>query len=207
MGTSRSSVELVRKLNDLGTATQRKAKNVVDEGALAAKTIMLATAASKGVTPGRKIGDRKWGVRYDVKGTTNPTALVRFTGPFHLVNNPTDPHIIGARRLGTRGAFRARQRQLEVVGAFSGRSSRGGFSENVGMFGALRGQSDTRRNGLVLNRQRAKALKFGSSHYAYVFHPGTPGKRIFEAAKVVAERRVPKVMAARQMSIWGQVMS
>jgi len=38
------------------------------------------------------------GVRYEVKGTTNPTALIRATGPMHLLEHNTAPHMIQPKR-------------------------------------------------------------------------------------------------------------
>lgn len=40
------------------------------------------------------------GVRYDMKGTENPTALVRATGPLHLVERPVKPHVIAPKKRG-----------------------------------------------------------------------------------------------------------
>lgn len=37
------------------------------------------------------------GARYDIQGARNPTALVRATGPLHLLDNPTKPHQITAK--------------------------------------------------------------------------------------------------------------
>lgn len=44
-----------------------------------------------------RAGGARVGARYDVKGTDNPTALVRATGPLHLLDNPTRPHQITAK--------------------------------------------------------------------------------------------------------------
>jgi hypothetical protein len=46
---------------------------------------------------GRRGGGARVGARYDIKGTDNVTALVRATGPLHLLDNPTAPHRISAR--------------------------------------------------------------------------------------------------------------
>jgi hypothetical protein len=45
------------------------------------------------------------GVRYDVKGTDNATALVRATGPWQLIEGPTKPHEITSKA-GRRGRGR-----------------------------------------------------------------------------------------------------
>lgn len=102
MGTSRSVGEFSRKITNLGTVTQSHSRMVVEQGALTAKEIILAEAASKGITPAQKIARGRWGVRYDILGTWNPTALVRVWGPFHLVDNPTKPHDIRPRTKGRR---------------------------------------------------------------------------------------------------------
>lgn len=39
----------------------------------------------------------KVGARYDVKGAGNPTALIRATGPLHLIERPTSAHPIRPR--------------------------------------------------------------------------------------------------------------
>lgn len=191
MGTSRNPAQLVGKINQLATATQRNRKVAVSEGALAAKQIMLATAAAKGVAPGGKIAGRKWNVAYDVKGFDNPAALVRFTGPFHLVENDTRPHYIAAKGLGGSRASRGER-------AFQASASRflSGSSRAAGSFGGAR------------RSKGAKSLKIGSSLFrAYVFHPGTSGKGVLPAARVVAERRVPHVMAASMQGAWRRVIS
>lgn len=97
MGTSRNPQQMVAKVKALGTATERRQRLAINEGALAAKTIMLASAATKGITPASRIAGGRWNVRYDIRGTRNPIALVRYTGPFHLFENPTKPHSIAPR--------------------------------------------------------------------------------------------------------------
>lgn len=162
MGTSRNPAQMVAKINALGTATRRRQRLAVEEGALAAKTIMLASASSKGLAPGNKLLGRPWrGVRYDVKGAQNPTALVRYMGPFHLFDNPTKAHDITPKR-----AVNARRR------------GRGG----------------------------KKALVIGGNVRAYAHHPGTAGARSFPAAKVIAQRRVPRVMASTISHGWSQAL-
>jgi hypothetical protein len=94
----------------LGTLQQRLDKNVagsVGRAALVLKTSVQANLISaigpdyrmSGV--GRRStasrGGAKVGVRYDLKGTRNPTALLRMTGPAQLVERDTKPHTITAR--------------------------------------------------------------------------------------------------------------
>lgn len=107
MGTSTSAAQFSRKITNLATVTQRMQKDVIDAGALTAKEIILAEAAVRGVTPASRIAGGRWGVRYDIKGFNNPSALVRVYGPFHLVDSPTRPHEIRPRRRGRRVGKRA----------------------------------------------------------------------------------------------------
>lgn len=51
----------------------------------------------------------KIGARYDVRGERNPTAIIRATGPAHLIERDTEPHEIRPRR--RRGRGRATQRR------------------------------------------------------------------------------------------------
>lgn len=105
MGVSHSPQEFARKIHDLADATEKRQKQILTEGAQATKAIMLGTATSRGMTPGSKIAGKRWTVRYDLNPGTLPAALVRFTGPFHLVENATRPHEITPRkgRAGRRG--------------------------------------------------------------------------------------------------------
>lgn len=188
MGQSHSIDEFLKKLHQMETATERQRGATVAAGAAEAKKIMLATAALRGVSPGGTIAGRRWGVSYSLQPGRDSTALVRYTGPFHLVNNPTQPHYIAASGLGgsrgTRGdlAFRA------SAARFAGGSARGAFG----------GQ----------RRSRGKrAVSFNGVARAYVHHPGTRGKGIFQIAKVAAGGPVTQIMARSVMSTWKKVMA
>jgi len=179
---------MAAKIQRLATATQTAQRAAVAQGALATKTIMQAAAASKGVTSGSQIAGRRWSVRYDIKGTGSPTALVRFTGPFHLVNNSTQPHYIAAKGLGGSRASRSQR-------AFDASTARFQTGNARGAFGGQR------------RSRGGRALKIGDNFRAYVFHPGTQGKGIFEAGKKVAENRVPRVMASSMQGAWRKVIA
>ena len=109
MGTSKSVEQFSKKIIGLATATEKHANEIVAEGAKVTKATLLATAGARGVRPGGKIAGKRWSVRYDLKPGPEPTALVRFVGPFHLVESATKPHTevpkgaAGGRRRG-RGA-------------------------------------------------------------------------------------------------------
>ena len=49
------------------------------------------------------------GVRDDgIKGTVNPSAVVRMTGPAHLIENPTKPHTITTKKSRNRRGGKAK---------------------------------------------------------------------------------------------------
>lgn len=65
----------------------------------------------------------KVGARYDIKGSTNPTALVTAIGPIHLIERSVSPHLILPRAsLVALGGKRVRRGRR----AASGRRLRGG---------------------------------------------------------------------------------
>jgi hypothetical protein len=88
----------------------------VEKAALVATTAARASIAvgsggdSVMSNVGRGAKGAKVGVRYDIKGAQNPTALIRATGPLHILDNPTSPHQIMSkvkkgRSRASRGAF------------------------------------------------------------------------------------------------------
>lgn len=175
MGTTTSPAAFSRKITKMATVTKARQKAVVTQGALTAKEIIIAEAAARGVSPGSKIAGGKWGVRYDVKGFNNPAALVRITGPFHLVEGDTKPHRIfrKVRRVKGKGSTRInKQNALNLV------------FEGVGAY-------------------KGGAMKLPDGGYRRVVnHPGTKGKGIFKAAKIKAGTAVPIVMSQRIVGGW-----
>lgn len=99
MGTSTSPAQLAAKLDRFG----KDLNNVrvpLSATALHVKRIFETSAASAGVLTTKPVGKRRAiGVRYDLKGE-GPTmsAVVTYTGPAHLMNNPTKAHRIEPRR-------------------------------------------------------------------------------------------------------------
>lgn len=175
MGTSKSAGEFAEKITKMALVTKERQKQVVDQGALTGKEIIISQAAARGVSLNSRIAGGKWGVRYDTKGFNNPTSLLRITGPFHLVENDTRPHAIYRRaaRVRGRGSRRA-NRANQLAQAFGG-------------VGAYSGGS----------------LKFNGSVYRKVVdHPGTKGKHIFRDAKKKIGKAVPVVMSQRIVGGW-----
>jgi len=96
MGTSTSVGQFAGKIRSAGGAIEGATRASVNEAALAGKAIFLA---NMGTTRLRNVGKggAKVGARYDIKGGATPTALLRYTGPAHIINNPTKPHRIEPR--------------------------------------------------------------------------------------------------------------
>lgn len=175
MGTSSSAAEFSRKIVKAATVTQTRSKMSVQQGALTAKTIVVAEASSKGLTPGSRIAGAKWGVSYALKGFNNPTALLKVTGAFHLVESDTRPHQIyrKGRRVKGRGSSRINKAQ--------------GLAEVFGGKGAYTGGS----------------LKLADGSFRkVVHHPGTKGKNIWGAAKPKIQRAIPEVMSRHIIGGW-----
>lgn len=161
---SASVDELANKLVNGGRAITRASRVGVEEACLAGKEVLLASAASAGLTPGEQMSGTagttrrsksRFNVRYRVWGVQNPFGLIWMTGPVHLVNNPTSPHWIAARH----SAF--------------GRSGRGGFN--------LTGASALQFPSLDVR-------------WGPVWHPGTAGKDFFGRAEPVILQQSKRII-------------
>lgn len=114
MGTSTSVQQFSGKINRAANAIKFNEERAVKAGSLVAKDLFISTAP---MSRGSRIAGARWGARFDVVGAIHPTALVRYTGPVHLVHNPTKPHWVISRRAGGskasrgQGRFRSRGRQ------------------------------------------------------------------------------------------------
>ena len=112
MGTSANASQLAGKLTSAAQAVEFGAAAGVREAAVTGKVIFLAALPSRTM---RNVGKgAKLGARFDIKGFKNPVALVRYTGPAHLLNNRTGTHIITARG-NTRTARGNRRRGAKVL--------------------------------------------------------------------------------------------
>jgi hypothetical protein len=74
----------------------------VGEVALAVKTSVLNQLGGTRRMSGVGRSGARIGVGYDVKGLSNPTAIVKARGPLHLLEYGTRPHRIEPRRGGAR---------------------------------------------------------------------------------------------------------
>ena len=92
-----SPAQLAAKLQKVSKNLEKVPRNAVFKASLAGKAVMVAEAAAKGLSPTSRIARARWSVGFDVKGTRNPTSILRYRGQVHLVNNPTRPHDIVPR--------------------------------------------------------------------------------------------------------------
>lgn len=122
----------------LGTLERRINANVADSVGKAALALKRSVQANLVAAVGPELrmsgvgrrstasrGGAKVGVRYDIKGTRNPTALLRMFGPAHLIERDTKAHTITARARTT--TARGRRRRGARVLVFRG----GGFATSV----------------------------------------------------------------------------
>jgi hypothetical protein len=107
VGKSNSAAELSKKLLSAGEALHSN-KPAIEKAAQVTKVVFLTSLRQAGVTGTTPVSKRVK-ARYDVKGTHDATALVRYTGPAHLLNNPSRPHGIVSRKSG--GSRRSRSRR------------------------------------------------------------------------------------------------
>ena len=172
---------------DAQRASSAQAGQAVEDG-------WLAIAAGAGLTPGKPLrnvgraGGARWGVSYSV-GKSGPqvNTLVRFTGPVQIVLGPdkTRPHVILARRRGTRTKGRA------VTGRVAAMRTSGGSSA-----GALSGQLASRSGG-----KGAQALVIaGDAVRAYAMSPGSRRHHIYPELMALARRVAPTVFSASMPS-------
>lgn len=90
MGESRTVGEFAKRIKNAATSTERNSPAILRAAAAEAKKVFLATSDAKGVHPGGKLAGKGWGVNYSFLSPHE--ALVRFTGPFHLVESNTKAH-------------------------------------------------------------------------------------------------------------------
>ena len=191
MGVSSSPRELAAKLDRFGK-DMGNVRVPLEATALHVKGLFQASAASAGALGKSPAGKRKViGARYDFKnrktvGLAAGSVVITYTGPAHLLNNPTAPHFIGARRLGSRRRLSGMSARVGATAAFGG--------SNRGAFGGLLPAERVTRSGAVRSGGK-RALTIGSNLRAYAFHPGTRGKGFFQRAKAAAEATAPRVYA------------
>lgn len=168
-GPPKTGDQFARQMATLG---KRMEKNVAGSVGKAAQVLKASVEANLRSAVGSDLrmsgvgkAGAKVGVRYTVKGTQNPTALLRATGPVHLVERDNKAHVILPRGVG------------RVQGRRTKANRRAAKQD---LYNALFGGSVGRG---------VKPLAFGNGRFAYrVRHPGTKGKHPFEKG---VERAAP----------------
>lgn len=164
--------DLVAKFREAADKLPPTTHDKIVQGAQRTKAIYLAGAQRAGLTPGKRmnVGKRgaRWGVRYELLSSRggNESAIVRYTGPVHLVNNDTRAHPI----LAAAGRNARREEARQVISALTGTRVR-----------------RSRRTG------GPKALALPTGPVASVKHPGTRGKDFFTPADDFARREVTRI--------------
>lgn len=168
MGTSRTALELGHKLNAAGDALVRANVTVVTRAALKVKLAAEAERTKVTGGDGRLSNVGRRGSRLGVASTvtpSGPSAIVRATGPWQIVENDTRAHRITSKYA---GSTRARRSLTGVSGPQLPGSVRGG------------------RRAVVLT-------PFG--YRRYVRHPGTHGKHPWRKAMTVSTRNLSNEVA------------
>lgn len=95
MGTSHSGTELGQKFERLASDLRDSQPQLLAKAAMTAKVAFLAApGAPHGKLKGVGTKGARVGVKYTIFGET---AVIRWFGPAHLVNNPTKAHKITPR--------------------------------------------------------------------------------------------------------------
>lgn len=175
MATTTDPKKFVANIHKVAKVTEQRQALNLKRGADMTKELIYSSAAARGVKPTSKIAGGKWSVGYTIAKSSPPTALVKITGPFHLVESDTKAHQIyrkGARAKG-KGSMKINRQAI--------------LNEVFGGTGAYTGGS----------------LKLKDGNFRKVVrHPGTKGKHIFKAAKIQAAAVVPKLMAQSMVAGW-----
>lgn len=181
-----TSAQFIDQLDRLAKTTERHNRSILTTALRAGQDIVRTEMVAHGVTPKKQLhgirGVARLDPKYKIHGDTHSSATLYMNRPAWLVNNPTQPHVIGAKLLGTRSAIARR--------AGGGR----------GAFGAFR--TSYYRRGVKYDRKGAKALTVGPDFYAYVKHPGTPGKPFWQAAVPKVNRSTREIVPRAYRTVW-----
>lgn len=111
------------RLEKMPEVVRQAGVKTINEAALLTKQAFLAAPGAPRFLRGVGKRGAKVGVRYKLLGgTSNPSAVVRWWGPAHLVNNPTKAHDIKPR--GSSGRRRSGAKALLINGDMRASSHR-----------------------------------------------------------------------------------
>lgn len=180
-----SAADLARKCENVATTLPRANREAIGAASINIKTGWFSIFGAHGIVPGKKLrgvgkSGATWNVRFDIKGTANPTSLIRVTGPVHLVLSPTKPHMIVPRK------------SVRGKGAKAGRAALGSAISAGKVRGAAGGSLPAGALG-----QKRSAIVIGGNPRAYASHPGTTGKPdIWSECKAYAVKVGPSTFHA-----------
>ena len=153
--------DLARAMHALPDELQAAQRRGVQQAALEVTReiraeIRVATGGDSRLSGVGRRGARV-GARFDVKGTRNPTALVRATGPQHLLEHDTKTHTITPRKRrrgkakGARGALRLADGEFRASAMHPGTKAKRPFGK-----GATRAQP---RTGPIFDREVQNGIR------------------------------------------------
>lgn len=182
---AKSAAELARMFERSASQVPPTVHDTIIGVSQRTKAIYLAGAATAGLVPGRRmrgVGKKgaAWGVGYETSGSGgDETAIVKFKGPVHLVNNDTSAHLV----VTPAKKSQMQQQGKALVQLLTGKK--------------VKGVKKSKKKGLVL------ALPWGVR--AYANHPGTHGKNFFRPADDFARSEVKRIVGAsrREMLMRG----
>lgn len=151
------------KVHDLATFIDKGRRETVMDMSLVAKDEFLAGPPRSGLPRNSSL---KWGVGFDLKGSTKPTSLVRYRGPVHWVNSGTDAHIITPKGFAGSRVTRG-QRGLVGGNRLSSRKVAGGA---------------------------ARAVRYGGKIRRVAYHPGTKARPFWPEVERRTRKRSEAVL-------------
>jgi hypothetical protein len=199
MGVSRSPQELAAKLNRYAVEVGRANRTGVEAAALAVKrtTEPLVRNATGGDMKlsgvgavGSKRPGRKIGVRYDVRGNEDATAIVRATGPAPLIERDQVDHYIFPRAARAQGQ-KART-QTFAVGFTAGGRKKYRRVDRRNVTAELGGRVNVGRSALMFT------IGGKEIHRPFVKVKGSKGRKPFERGFAKGETIAPAEYAKAQ---------
>ena len=119
MGTSSSAAQLASKLGRAARGIEGATRDGVREAGIVSKAIFVESLPTRSMSGAGRRGGVKLGATFrNPSSKTNPTTIVKYTGPVHLLNNATKRHVIGGR--GLRVAKSGRKLSGKKALAFNG---------------------------------------------------------------------------------------
>lgn len=115
-----NAAQLAKKLTALAGSMQEGRRTSVMDAALVAKDTFNDGLRHVGVHPGT--GRLRIGAAFNIKGTSNPTALVSYKGPAHWFEYGTKDHVVVSKKLG--GSRQSRTQLVPGEGMFAAKSTK-----------------------------------------------------------------------------------